>query len=62
MQKVIIYYAIYKEPPMPYNPIKIDRQNLSMIGVNFISINNFDAAVNALRSVMFEYQPGVANV
>jgi hypothetical protein len=40
--------------PMPYNPIEIDRKNLSIMGVNFSSVNNFEAAVNALGTVMFE--------
>jgi hypothetical protein len=39
---------------MPYNPIKIDRKNLTIMGVNFNSVNNFEAAVNALGTVMFE--------
>jgi len=39
---------------MPYRPIEIDRQNLTIMGVNFSSVNNFDAAVNALGTVMFE--------
>jgi len=39
---------------MPYSPIEIDRKNLSIMGVNFSSVNNFEAAVNALGTVMFE--------
>ena len=39
---------------MPYNPIEIDRKNLSIMGVNFSSVNNFEVAVNALGTVMFE--------
>jgi len=39
---------------MPYNPIDIDRKNLTIMGVNFSSVNNFEAAVNALGTVMFE--------
>ena len=39
---------------MPYKPIEIDRQNLTIMGVNFSTVNNFDAAVNALGTVMFE--------
>ena len=42
------------KPPMPYKPIEIDRQNLTIMGVNFSSVNDFDAAVNALGTVMFE--------
>jgi hypothetical protein len=39
---------------MPYDPIKIDRKNHTIMGVNFSSVNNFEAAVNALGTVMFE--------
>jgi putative transcriptional regulator len=39
---------------MPYTPIEIDRQNLTIMGVNFSSVSNFDATVNALGTVMFE--------
>lgn len=39
---------------MPYSPINIDRKNLTIMGVNFTSVNNFEAAVNALGTVMFE--------
>ena len=39
---------------MPYKPIEIDRKNLTIMGVNFSSVNNFEAAVNALGTVMFE--------
>jgi putative transcriptional regulator len=39
---------------MPYKPIEIDRQNLTIMGVNFSSVNNFDATINALGTVMFE--------
>jgi hypothetical protein len=39
---------------MPYSPIEIDRKNLTVMGVNFGSVNNFEAAINALGSVMFE--------
>jgi len=39
---------------MPYTPIEIDRRNLTIMGVNFNSVNNFEAAVNALGTVMFE--------
>ena len=40
--------------PMPYTPIEIDRKNLTIMGVNFNSVNNFEATVNALGTVMFE--------
>jgi hypothetical protein len=39
---------------MPYSPIEIDRKNLTIMGVNFNSVNNFEATVNALGTVMFE--------
>ena len=39
---------------MPYSPIEIDRKNLTIMGVNFNSVDNFEAAVNALGTVMFE--------
>ena len=39
---------------MSYKPIEIDRENLTIMGVHFSSVNNFEAAVNALGTVMFE--------
>jgi len=39
---------------MSYRPIDIDRENLTIMGVNFSSVDNFDAVVNALGTVMFE--------
>jgi hypothetical protein len=39
---------------MPYTPIEVDRKNLTVMGVSFNSVNNFEAAVNALGTVMFE--------
>jgi hypothetical protein len=39
---------------MPYKPVEIDRKNLTIMGVNFGSVSNFDAAVNALGTAMFE--------
>jgi len=39
---------------MPYTPIAIDRKNHTIMGINFNSVNNFEAAVNALGTVMFE--------
>jgi len=39
---------------MPYKPIEIDRQNLTIMGVNFSLVSNFEATVNALGTVMFE--------
>jgi len=39
---------------MPYVPIEINREDLTIMGVNFSSVNNFDATVNALGTVMYE--------
>jgi len=39
---------------MPYKPIEIDREKRTIMGVNFGSIDNFDAVANALGTVMFE--------
>jgi len=39
---------------MPYTSIEIDRKKQTIMGVNFSSVNNFDAAVNALGTVMYE--------
>jgi hypothetical protein len=39
---------------MPYTPIEIDRKKLTIMGVNFSSVSNFEVAVNALGTVMFE--------
>ena len=39
---------------MPYYPIEIDRKKLTVMGVDFNSVNNFEAAINALGTVMFE--------
>jgi hypothetical protein len=37
-----------------YKPIEIDREKLTIMGVNFGSVDNFDAVANALGTVMFE--------
>jgi len=39
---------------MPYKPVKIDHQNFTIMGVNFSSVKDFEATVNALGTVMFE--------
>jgi len=39
---------------MPYSPIDIDREKLTIMGVSFSSVDNFDAVVNAIGTVMFE--------
>ena len=39
---------------MSYKPIEIDRENLTIMGINFSSVDNFEATLNALGTVMFE--------
>ena len=39
---------------MPYIPVEIDRKNLTIMGVCFSSVGNFEATANALGTVMFE--------
>ena len=39
---------------MPYTPIEIDRENITIMGVNFSSVSNFKANVNALGAIVFE--------
>jgi hypothetical protein len=39
---------------MPYSPVEINRENLTIMGVDFHNAGNFEAAVNALGTVMFE--------
>jgi hypothetical protein len=39
---------------MPYKPIDINREKLTIMGVSFNSVDNFDAVVNAIGTVMFE--------
>jgi putative transcriptional regulator len=39
---------------MPYKSIEIDRKKRTIMGVDFNSVGNFDATVNALGTVMFE--------
>ncbi|MDR2592843.1 MAG: antitoxin VbhA family protein [Chitinispirillales bacterium] len=39
---------------MSYKPIEIDREKLTIMGVDFGSVDNFDAVANALGTVMFE--------
>ena len=38
---------------MPYNPIEIDRRNLSIMGVNFSSVNNFEAAIIDAKRLIY---------
>ena len=48
---------------MPYKPIEIDRQSLTIMGVNFSSVSNFNAAANALGTAMFEgFEPTPKNI
>jgi putative transcriptional regulator len=37
-----------------YKPIKVDKQNLTIMGVKFPSIEALDSAANAIGSNMFE--------
>jgi putative transcriptional regulator len=39
---------------MPYKPISIDRQNLTVMGVSFPDIDTLDSAAAAIGSNMFE--------
>jgi len=39
---------------MPYKPIDIDREKRTIMGVDFGSVDKFDAAANALGTAMFE--------
>jgi putative transcriptional regulator len=39
---------------MPYRPIEVDRKNRTIMGVDFSSVDNFEAAANAFGTVMFE--------
>ena len=48
---------------MPYTPIEIDRKNLTIMGVSFSSVSNFEATVNALGTVMFEgFEPSPKSI
>lgn len=47
-----------KENIMRYKPLHIDRKKKTIMGVDFSTLIDFDAAVNALGSVMYEgYEP-----
>ncbi|MCO5239378.1 MAG: antitoxin VbhA family protein [Chitinophagaceae bacterium] len=37
-----------------YNPLKIDRENMSMLGVKFPSLASLEATANAIGTNMFE--------
>jgi putative transcriptional regulator len=39
---------------MPYNPIEIDRKNLTIMGVPFPNLAALESAANAIGSNMFE--------
>jgi putative transcriptional regulator len=48
---------------MSYSPIEIDRKNLTIMGVNFSSVGNFEATINAIGTVMFEgFIPTTRNI
>ena len=41
-----------------FNPIEIDRSNLTIMGVKFSDLKSFESTANALGSNMFEgYEP-----
>jgi putative transcriptional regulator len=43
---------------MPYKPITIDRDNLSIMGVQFPDLETLDSAADAIGTNMFEgYEP-----
>jgi len=39
---------------MPYRPVKIDRKKFTIMGVNFNSAEDLDAAASAIGTAMFE--------
>ena len=39
---------------MAYKPLKIDRENLTILGVHFASLSDLDSASRAIGSNMFE--------
>jgi putative transcriptional regulator len=39
---------------MPYKPINIDRENLTIMGVKFPNLDALNSAANAIGSNMFE--------
>jgi putative transcriptional regulator len=43
-----------EEKLMPYKPLELDRQNLTIMGVNFSSVSDFESTVNAIGTVMYE--------
>jgi len=48
---------------MPYTPINVNRENLTIMGVNFSSVGDFEATVNALGTVMYEgFDPTPKNI
>ncbi|MCL2217977.1 MAG: hypothetical protein FWB91_13300 [Defluviitaleaceae bacterium] len=48
---------------MPYTPINVNRENLTIMCVNFSSVGDFEATVNALGTVMYEgFDPPPKNV
>ncbi len=48
---------------MSYKPIEIDQKTHTIMGVNFSSVDNFEAVINALGSVMFEgFDPTPKNI
>ena len=70
MQSIYGKFAIINlewRPLMPYKPIEINRQNLTVMRINFSSINSLNAVVNpSERSYLnviniYSIQPEAAN-
>ena len=48
---------------MAYKPIKIDRQNLTIMGVRFPNLDALNSAANAIGSNMFEgFEPTIGSI
>jgi putative transcriptional regulator len=48
---------------MPYKPITINRQDLTIMGVSFPDLETLDSAANAIGSNMFEgFEPTVKSI
>jgi putative transcriptional regulator len=48
---------------MPYKPLIFDRNEYSIMGVSFANINDFDATLNAIGTVMYEgFEPTAKNI
>jgi putative transcriptional regulator len=48
---------------MPYKPITINRQDLTIMGVSFPDLDTLDSVANAIGSNMFEgFEPTVKSI